>query len=95
MEDTVLVVNCGSSSLKLALFNNQHRKLVSALAERLGQSDAFAHIDGQEGTIPLDASAGHDQALDTLVTAFRDLGLMTTAPSAIGHRVAAIGAARP
>lgn len=87
MEDTVLVVNCGSSSLKLALFNNQHRKLVSALAERLGQNDAFAHIDGQEGTIPLDAGAGHDQALDTLVTAFRDLGLMTTAPSAIGHRV--------
>ncbi|SNB56020.1 acetate kinase [Marinobacter sp. es.042] len=87
MEDTVLVVNCGSSSLKLALFNNQHRKLVSALAERLGQNDAFAHIDGQEGTILLDAGAGHNQALDTLVTAFRDLGLMTTAPSAIGHRV--------
>lgn len=60
---------------------------MSALAERLGQNDAFAHIDGQEGTIPLDAGAGHDHALDTLVTAFRDLGLMTTAPSAIGHRV--------
>ena len=38
MEDTVLVVNCGSSSLKLALFDCQHNKLASALAERLGQA---------------------------------------------------------
>jgi acetate kinase len=87
MEDTVLVVNCGSSSLKLALFDGQHRKLASALAERLGQNDAFARVEGREGTIPLDPGASHDQALNTLVTAFRDQGLMASAPTAVGHRV--------
>ena len=87
MEDTVLVVNCGSSSLKLALFDDQHRKLASALAERLGQNDAFARVEGQEGTIPLDPGANHDQALTALVTAFRDQGLMASAPTAVGHRV--------
>jgi len=87
MEDTVLVVNCGSSSLKLALFDGQHRKLASALAERLGQSDAFARIEDREESIPLEANASHDQALSALVTALRDQGLMTSAPTAVGHRV--------
>ena len=87
MEDTVLVVNCGSSSLKLALFDDQHRKLASALAERLGQNDAFARVEGREETIPLDPGASHDQALNTLVAALRDQGLMASAPTAIGHRV--------
>ncbi|TNE94273.1 MAG: hypothetical protein EP328_11400, partial [Gammaproteobacteria bacterium] len=36
MDDTILVVNCGSSSLKLALFDQNHKPLASALAERLG-----------------------------------------------------------
>lgn len=87
MEDTTLVVNCGSSSLKLALFDGQHRKLASALAERLGQSDAFARVESLEETISLDPGASHDQALKTLVAAFRDRGLMSSAPTAIGHRV--------
>lgn len=87
MEDTVLVVNCGSSSLKLALFDDQHRKLASALAERLGQNDAFARVEGREETIPLDPGASHDQALNKLVAALRDQGLMASAPTAIGHRV--------
>ncbi|TYC63728.1 acetate kinase [Marinobacter sp. BW6] len=87
MEDTVLVVNCGSSSLKLALFDGQHRKLASALAERLDQSDAFARVKGRKGTIPLDPGASHDQALNALVMAFRDQGLMASDPTAVGHRV--------
>jgi len=44
MDDTVLVVNCGSSSLKLALFDDHHRKLASAVAERLGRKDASGSI---------------------------------------------------
>ena len=87
MEDTILVVNCGSSSVKLALFDGQYRKLASALAERLGQNDAFARVDGQEEAIPLAPDASHDQALNTLVKTFRDQGIMASAPTAIGHRV--------
>jgi acetate kinase len=87
MEDTVLVVNCGSSSLKLALFDGQHKKLASALAERLNQTDAFARLSGDQTPIPLPSEASHDQALEALVNEFRNRNLMATMPTAIGHRV--------
>jgi acetate kinase len=87
MEDTVLVVNCGSSSLKLALFDTHHRKLTSALAERLNQPDAHARISGDQNAISLPKNASHDQALESLVQEFRGRGLMASAPVAIGHRV--------
>lgn len=87
MEDTVLVVNCGSSSLKVALFDSRPDKLASGLAERLGQSDAFAHVEGHDEKIPLDSDSTHEQALDALTAAFRDHGLMSSEPSAVGHRV--------
>lgn len=87
MEDTVLVVNCGSSSLKLALFDGAYQKLASALAERLNQDDAFARIDGIQETVPLNPAASHHEALETLIRAFRDHKLLTSLPAAIGHRV--------
>ncbi|WP_417567734.1 acetate/propionate family kinase [Marinobacter sp.] len=87
MEDTVLVVNCGSSSLKLALFDGKHRKLASAIAERLNQTDAFARIDSDEQNIPLKPGAPHDEALEALIGAFRERKVMTSLPVAIGHRV--------
>ncbi|WP_273205968.1 acetate/propionate family kinase [Marinobacter subterrani] len=87
MEDTVLVVNCGSSSLKLALFDGAYQKLASALAERLNQNDAFARIDGIQETLPLNPAASHHEALETLIRAFRDHKLLTSLPAAIGHRV--------
>lgn len=87
MEDTVLVVNCGSSSLKLALFDSRLQKQASALAERLGQHDAFARIGHEDSHRPLPSGASHNQAFETLVDAFRERGLITSDPVAIGHRV--------
>ena len=87
MEETVLVVNCGSSSLKIALFDARHRKLASALAERLNQSDAFARIKGDRESLPLNPGASHEQALETLVSTFRERRLIASAPTAVGHRV--------
>lgn len=87
MDDTVLVVNCGSSSLKLALFDDHHRKLASAVAERLDRKDAFARISEDKAGIPLKPDASHEQALAAIVSAFQDRKLMAAKPSAIGHRV--------
>ncbi|MFO7994151.1 MAG: acetate kinase [Marinobacter sp.] len=87
MEGTILVVNCGSSSLKVALFDAQLKKLSSGLAERLGKEDAFATVKGHPAQIELDALADHQQALSALVTVFRDDGLLDDAPAAVGHRV--------
>src|SRR5690554_333145 len=87
MDDSILVVNCGSSSLKLALFDHDHQKITSALAERLNQSDAFARISGDETPVHLPSGASHSQALAALVNAFKDRALMTGEPMAVGHRV--------
>jgi acetate kinase len=87
MDDTVLVVNCGSSSLKLALFDDHHRKLASAVAERLGRKDASGSINEDNAGIPLKPGASHEQALAAMVSAFQDRKLMAAKPSAIGHRV--------
>lgn len=87
METIILVVNCGSSSLKLALFDSHYRKRASALAERLNSGDAFARIGGDENKITLPANATHGDTLQMLVSAFRERGLMSTQPIAVGHRV--------
>lgn len=87
MDDHILVVNCGSSSLKLAIFNHQYRKISSALAERIGTNEAFARIAGSKEQLPLPPGASHDTALRALIDAFRMQGIMAAAPVAIGHRV--------
>ncbi|MBK1874854.1 MULTISPECIES: acetate kinase [Marinobacter] len=87
MTQSILVVNCGSSSLKLALFDENENKLASAIAERLNGSDAFARIDGDDRTVPLPRNANHKQALTALVLAFRERKLMPAAPTSVGHRV--------
>ena len=87
MEESILVVNCGSSSLKLALFDQKNRKIASALAEKLNNSDAFARISGDDNPVKLPAGASHEQALQALVNEFRNRQLLTGTPKAIGHRV--------
>lgn len=84
--DTVLVINCGSSSLKLALFDSTFKQLGSALAERLGSSSAQARINGGE-PFPLPAGADHKVALEAVIQGFRSIELLGTAPLVIGHRV--------
>jgi len=87
MEGTILVVNCGSSSLKVALFDQDLNKLTSGLAERLGKEDAFASLKDPEDTIELASGATHEDALNALVSAFRSHNLLDDAPIAVGHRV--------
>ncbi len=87
MDETILVVNCGSSSIKLALFNTSHQKTASALAERLNNPDARARIDGDDTPVSLPSNSSHQQALQALVSAFEERGLMNGKPVSIGHRV--------
>lgn len=87
MEDVILVVNCGSSSLKLGLFNRALERLATGLAERLGQDDARGELDVSDQALQLPEQANHQQALEVLVEALRDQGLLGDQPLAIGHRV--------
>lgn len=87
MDESILVVNCGSSSLKLALFDKHLQKTVSALAEKLNKPDTVARLSGDEQPIKLPDSADHRTALQALIETFTHRKLMTGAPAAIGHRV--------
>src|SRR5690606_37022565 len=86
MGSEVLVINCGSSSLKLALFDAKLKRVDSGIAERLGRAGAFCALKGaSEEALP--AQASHRDALARLVTALRERGHLADAPLAIGHRV--------
>jgi acetate kinase len=83
-----LVVNCGSSSLKFALFDSaQPDALMSGLAECLGSPEARMRVDvdGERNKTPL-SNGGHQQALDALL-AFVDKRGWLDRIAAVGHRV--------
>lgn len=86
----VLVINCGSSSLKFSVLpKGQDNPLLSGLAERLGLEDAsitFKGADGEKQTLPL-SDASHRCALEALFSELARRELLTTL-CAIGHRVA-------
>lgn len=84
MSTSVLVINCGSSSIKYALVSERREDRIFGLAENLGSADA--RIKGiTVGGQPLELSipyADHEKALETLLER-----LAHYHPQAIGHRV--------
>ena len=86
----VLVINCGSSSLKFSVIPcNEEAPLLSGLAEKLGLSGAcmsFKDAAGNKTTTLLKASS-HDCALKLLFSRLESMQLLSRV-CAIGHRVA-------
>ncbi|WP_288989154.1 acetate kinase [uncultured Pseudoalteromonas sp.] len=85
----VLVLNCGSSSLKFAIIDaNTGKDIISGLAERLG-ADAPSikyKFKGEKTTIKLAANQAHAHVIDTLVDLIKDHNLDEQLV-AVGHRV--------
>lgn len=93
--DAILVINCGSSSVKFSLIQPKTGlSLLSGLAECLTTPQASIKIKHsithdakeQSETNPLLAPFDHQQALNTLVTKLRTLHLVDNI-IAVGHRV--------
>lgn len=89
----VLVVNCGSSSIKYQLFDMPDAKvLAKGTVERIGeeQSRLLHTVNGQTRTLEVNA-ADHDQSmaliLDTLVDANMGVIADISEIAAVGHRV--------
>lgn len=86
----VLVINCGSSSLKFSLIPlDEETPLLSGLAEKLGLTDAcitFKDAAGGKTTARL-AESTHNSALKTLFSRLDNMGMLEHV-CAIGHRVA-------
>jgi acetate kinase len=79
---TILVINCGSSSLRFALMDPQTGQIArQGMAERLGTDSALLRTDGGEPE-PIAGDRGHGAALERVLE--RLAGLTVTA---VGHRV--------
>ena len=88
-KQTILVINCGSSSLKFALIDVATKEeSLSGLAQRLGSDQASITIkyDGDKQTMALTAPYLHQAALAKLI-GFLKTNSLTDTIVAIGHRV--------
>ncbi len=85
MERAILVINCGSSSLKFSVIEPQSGAvLASGLAERLGSQDARVSVRIGAGGKRLESLNGgdHSTALDTILSALEGFEI-----AGVGHRV--------
>jgi acetate kinase len=89
LNKTILVINCGSSSIKFALIELPHgRRIVTGLAERLETSDAT--IGFKFGTLRSDTplpSASHVAAIHAILHGLQELLGENLRIDGIGHRV--------
>ena len=90
MPQRILVLNAGSSSLRVALFERTSREAVlTAMVERIGAGEALLRIDrpgAATRTEPL-AAKDHAEALTTLLGRLEREGLRREEVVAVGHRV--------
>ena len=91
MSSSVLVVNCGSSSIKYQLIDaDSEQALAKGLVERIGEDDALIRHEGPAGTVervrPL---RDHEAGLRAVLAAFDEAGpdLAASGLTAVGHRV--------
>ena len=83
----ILVLNCGSSSIKFAIFDmSQQNILISGLAERLYESQPTINWSGQVKGEANIIDQGHQAALDKLATLLAEWDILDSL-TGIGHRV--------
>ncbi|WP_026877369.1 acetate/propionate family kinase [Jiangella gansuensis] len=90
MTSTVLVLNCGSSSIKYQLIDpSGPTVLAKGIAERIGEPDGRVRHEIGDDVDERDAElADHAAALDDIVTAFDATGgLAERDLAAVGHRI--------
>lgn len=87
--ETILVINCGSSSLKFALYSaKDFNCTASGLAEKLGTTDAFLTVkSGNQKTSHHTQNADHSIAIKHVINTLKEMKLLTQDPIGIGHRV--------
>ncbi len=84
----ILVVNCGSSSLKFALFDNKLNEVVKGIFERIGVSNSFSEfkINGNDDKYEQDYKT-HKDALIFLFEKFKMYNINVDDIEIIGHRI--------
>ena len=85
----LLIINAGSSSLKLTLATAPYYRILAAfLAERLGTDNPTLNQKApQSASESLATGSGHHEALEACLGRLNEQGLLTREPDAVGHRV--------
>lgn len=89
----ILVINCGSSSIKFQLFEMPQKKtLAKGLIERIGEDDAkITYKPGDEKHVETLAIKSHEDGLKKLIEVITDskMGVIAsiTEINAVGHRI--------
>ena len=87
-KENILIINCGSSSLKFAVINpGTGEEFINGIAERLGEPESFIRwkFEGNKEREELNGGA-HDAAVAALLSMLADKGLKEDI-AAVGHRV--------
>ncbi len=87
--DTIIVINCGSSSLKFALYSATNMLcLASGLAERLGSSEAQLSFKANNTKVSIElGQCDHHSAIVRVIENLKSSGLLNKPPIGVGHRV--------
>lgn len=91
----ILVLNCGSSSLKGAVLDSHNGDvLLSCLGEKLNLADAYItfKVNGEKQKVELTEQPNHTGAVGALLDKLREMGLESQI-GAVGHRVVSGGEA--
>lgn len=95
MSKNILVLNCGSSSIKFQLFNIENKQLTSkGLVEKIGLADSSAECtsEGKEKTTVKQAINDHKTGIELVLKMITDpkIGSIKSLDevAAVGHRVA-------
>lgn len=93
MSKLILVLNCGSSSLKGAVLDSENGDvLLSCLGEKLGLADAYItfKVNGEKEKVDLSSQPDHTGAVAAMLDKLKAMGLESQI-AAIGHRVVSGG----
>lgn len=85
---TVLVINCGTSSVKMTLFHKEGRhpkRLIEGEIKKLSDSKPALEINGQSH--PLATPLSYEKGIETLVQYFQKEGFDASQLKGVGHRV--------
>ncbi|NCC69965.1 acetate/propionate family kinase [bacterium] len=89
MEKYKLVLNCGSSSLKFALYKNNGDKLLFGNFEKIGISDSFVKYNflNENKKIEFSILKNHIEALEGFFNLLSELDINISDIDSIGHRI--------
>ena len=88
----ILTLNCGSSSLKCQLYDEDTDKIVAkATAERIGLDGAVISVKSDNGEVVLKDKtvADHKEAIENILQCFKETGVLKNIEEieAAGHRI--------